>query len=112
MAASSRQQEWEYRAAFVQAWAKAQVVRSEKRREWHPGPAGFLVLRRVDSPPLRADCDFLNSDPQLMSVLVFRRPSQGWAKLPGRVMLRKLAPAREFQLDLPGLAFSTPNREG
>ena len=34
------------------------------------------------------------------------------AKLPGRVMPRKPALAREFQLDLRALAFSTPNREG
>jgi hypothetical protein len=46
-----------------------------------------------------------------MSVSVFRRPWQAKAKLPGRVMPRKLALAREFQLDLPAPAFLTPNRE-
>jgi hypothetical protein len=47
-----------------------------------------------------------------MSVSVFRRPWQARAKLPGRVMPRKLALALEFQLDLPAPVFSTPNREG
>ena len=47
-----------------------------------------------------------------MSVSVFRRPWQALAKLPARVTLRKLAPAREFQLDLPAPVFSTSDREG
>jgi len=47
-----------------------------------------------------------------MSVSVFRRPWQARAKLSGRVMPRKPVLAREFQLDLRALAFSTPNREG
>jgi hypothetical protein len=46
-----------------------------------------------------------------MSVSVFRRPWQTRAKLPGRVIPRKLALARGFQLDLPAPAFLTPNRE-
>jgi len=111
MAASFRQSEWECRAAFVQAWAKVQVVRLEKRRVSHPGPAGSQVVRRVDSPPRRADSDFRNFDPLLRSVSASRRPPQGQAKLPARVLWQGLAFAREFQLDLPEPAFLTPNRE-
>jgi hypothetical protein len=112
MAASSQQQEWECRAVFVQAWAKAQVVRLEKRRVSHRAPAESLGSRRVDSRRQPADSDFRNWDPQLTSVSVFRRPPQGRAKLPGRVMPRKLALPRELQSDLPAPAFLTPNREG
>jgi hypothetical protein len=75
-----------------------------------PGPVESPVLRRGDFPPPPADSDFRNSDPQLMSVSVFR-PSQGQAKLPGPVMHQKPALAREFQLDLPAPVFSTPDRE-
>ena len=90
------------------------VVRLEvkaKRRVSHPGPAGSQVVRRVDSRLQPVDSDFRNLGPQLTSVSVFRRPWQARAKLPGRVMPRKLALAREFQLDLPAPAFLTPNRE-
>jgi hypothetical protein len=47
-----------------------------------------------------------------MLVSVSPRPPQRREKLPERVMQQKLAPVREFQLDLPAPAFSMPNREG
>jgi hypothetical protein len=70
-------------------------------------------VRRVDFPPRRADSDFRNSHPQLLSVSVSRRLSQRRAKRPGRVMPQKLALAlaREFQLDWRPPVFSTPDRE-
>jgi hypothetical protein len=117
MAAFFRQQEWACPAAFVQARAKVQVARLEWRPASHPGPAESLILRRVDSPPRPADSDFLNLRPPLTSVSVFPRVPHARAKLPGRVMPQKLAPAlalarsRELQSDLPVPVFSRPNRE-
>jgi hypothetical protein len=83
-----------------------------KRRVSCRDPAESLGSRRVDFPPRRADSDFRNSGPQLMSVSVFRRPPQRREKRPEQVMHQKLAPVREFQLDLPAPVFSTPNRQG
>ena len=49
----------------------------------HPGPAGSLVWRRVDSRLQPVDSDSRNSDPQPMSVSVFRRPWQAAGETAG-----------------------------
>jgi hypothetical protein len=67
----------------------------------------------VDSRLQRADSDFRNWGPRQRSVSASRwLLPQEQAKLEVRVMRRALAFAQELQLDLPALAFSTPNREG
>ena len=109
--------EAEFRAvAFAQVWPKVKlrVARSAaapRRLVSRQDPAGCLVSRRVDSPPRRADSGFRNLDPQRTSVLASRRPPQEPVKLVARVMPRAPVLEREFQLDLPAPAFSTPNRE-